>query len=113
MKIINLKIHSFVGLITNSSTEIYVTCTEKSVELIKEFINEILKSSNNDKNVDDLFDIKCWMYDYDDDGNEIRTYDVDFDHETNPVYLEIISKTNNKDLTNLIKNVFESKEFMS
>ena len=38
-----IKIHSFVDVITNSSTEIYIQATERTIEQIKVLINSILE----------------------------------------------------------------------
>ncbi len=57
MKSYILKVHSFVDLITNSSTEIYVNATEKTVEQLKALIDLLLYLGDSDKSVDDLFKI--------------------------------------------------------
>ena len=49
-----LKIHSFVDLITNSSTTIF-TNSHKSLNAVKELIDESLKLFGIDKKFDDLF----------------------------------------------------------
>jgi hypothetical protein len=41
-----MKIHSMVDVITNSSTEMFICDTDKSLELIKEFLEELLKVYN-------------------------------------------------------------------
>lgn len=56
MKNIYIPIHSFVDLITNSSSEVFVSDTEKTVEALKEAVNAILKLAKSDKTCDDLFD---------------------------------------------------------
>ena len=58
MKKIRLPIHSFVDVITNSSTVIYVQCHDKTIELAKELINEILEAGDVNKTADDLFEFK-------------------------------------------------------
>jgi hypothetical protein len=57
MKNIVIKIHSFVDVITNSSTSIYVESSESSVKMTKELIAKLFKASNINKSVDELFDI--------------------------------------------------------
>ena len=41
MMIFKINFHSFVDVITNSSTELFVIDTDKSLELIKEFLQDI------------------------------------------------------------------------
>ncbi len=57
-KHIEILYHSFVDVITNSSTVIYVQVHDKTVELIKEFINHILKLGDSKYSADDLFEFK-------------------------------------------------------
>jgi len=52
---ITIPIHSFVDLITNSSTEIYVNATEGTLTSIKALVNNILKLSGGLHMADDLF----------------------------------------------------------
>ena len=70
---IHIPIHSFVDLITNSSSEIFVTADGNTVKAVKKLIDDILKSSGSDKTVDDLFEISI--------GYEVtdnKTYDNKF-----------------------------------
>ena len=53
-----LDIHSFIDIITNSSTEIYVSVDNSAIQSIKELINGMLAYSNSNKTCDDIFDIK-------------------------------------------------------
>lgn len=57
MKKITIKIHSFIDIITNSSTEIYVCADEGTVNCIKKLVDSILKAGKSDKRFDDLFEI--------------------------------------------------------
>ena len=52
-----IPIHSFVDLITNSSSEIFVSADVNTVKAVKKLIDNILKASGSDKTSDDLFDI--------------------------------------------------------
>jgi hypothetical protein len=52
-----IKIHSFVDLITNSSTEIYIEATSHTTKAIKEIVDNILKIGGSSLTCDDLFDI--------------------------------------------------------
>jgi hypothetical protein len=51
-----IKVHSFIDVITNSSTESYVRSNAKSVEFMHDFINEIFKQSGSEKKSEDLFE---------------------------------------------------------
>ena len=48
MKKILINVHSFVDVITNSSTELFICDTEKSVEVVQSLINEIQKKYPNE-----------------------------------------------------------------
>lgn len=58
MKTLRVNIHSFVDVITNSSTVIYVQCTNETTKLAKDLINTILKAANVKQTASDLFDFK-------------------------------------------------------
>lgn len=75
MKALKLNFHSFVDLITNSSTVIY-TYSDSCIGPVKELINEFLKLSESDKTADDMFYFWVFLEDTDrylgvedDDGN--------------------------------------------
>ena len=59
MKIV-IQIHSFVDVITNSSTELFVLDTDKSVEAVKEILQAAIdlenKVSGTDLQFEDIFD---------------------------------------------------------
>jgi len=46
-KIIVIKIHSFVDVITNSSTELFVADTKKSLKQVKEILKELVNHYNS------------------------------------------------------------------
>ena len=58
MHSVNIRVHSVVAPITNSSTEIFVEATENTIENVKKLINALLSLGGSDKKCDDLFDIK-------------------------------------------------------
>lgn len=53
---LKIKLHSVTDLITNSSTVIF-TYSEESIKLLKDMINEILKTFDIQKTCDDMFDV--------------------------------------------------------
>lgn len=63
VKILEVPIHSFIDVITNSSTEMFVTASGRSVDMIKEMVQSIITLSGSDKKVDELFDIELTIGD--------------------------------------------------
>lgn len=68
--------HSFVDLITNSSTEIYIEATEKTIESLKGLINNLLKVGGSELTCDDLFTIQLNPEDLAQEENEYGYRDV-------------------------------------
>jgi hypothetical protein len=114
-----LSIHSFVDVITNSSTEMYIDYSG-SIEPCKKMINEMFKACGSDKTCDDVFDIKLRNTNYED---RLR-YDENFDPEApweedecSPA--EVFIKVKDPQYEQLAKLVIsflesgESKEFMN
>lgn len=66
-------LHSFVDLITNSSTEIYIEASEKTIETLKELINNLLTMGGSKLTCDDLFTIEIDKHEFKD------RYDEDYD----------------------------------
>lgn len=64
MRKLKISIHSFVDIITNSSTEIYTYVT--NVENAFKMINEILKIAGCEKKAEDLFNVLIVPNDWDD-----------------------------------------------
>lgn len=58
MKKLIIPIQSFIDVVTNSSTEIFVEATTYTKDHIIDMVNEILKAGGSDKTCDDLFDIQ-------------------------------------------------------
>ena len=50
--------HSFIDVITNSSTEIFVNTHSKTIEYAKNLVNSLLEAAKSDKTADDLFEFK-------------------------------------------------------
>jgi len=53
-----IRMHSFVDLITNSSTELYIEATKQTIKSLKALINNLLKLGGSTLTCDDLFTIK-------------------------------------------------------
>jgi hypothetical protein len=60
MKSILIYTHSLLDLVTNSSSETFVTADHGTVSAIKSMINELLKLGGNTKTCDDLFNITLY-----------------------------------------------------
>lgn len=109
MKPIIINYHSFVDLITNSSTEIYISCHTKSVEYLKELIDSLLKASGSDKKAEELFDFKITKEDY--DTGKVKTLKKDEDFECDPNrdfedhFLTIIPKDKTQETINLCDQI--------
>lgn len=50
--------HSFVDLITNSSTVIFTQATDKTIKSFHELVNEYLKLANSTKTSEDIFRVR-------------------------------------------------------
>jgi len=68
-----VSIHSFIDVITNSSTEIYVRPQKNAIGAMKDLVDKLLKASGSDKSADELFEFKLippesykevWMDDF-------------------------------------------------
>ena len=56
-QVLIIPLHSYVSVITNSSTVIYTGVTDNAVNAVKGIINEVLRAADSDKTVDDLYEI--------------------------------------------------------
>lgn len=52
---LEIKIHSFIDIITNSSTEIFVQASQKTIDNIKLLIDNILAIGGSQLKCDDIF----------------------------------------------------------
>ena len=80
MKTITIEVHSFIDIITNSSTELFIKATEKTINNIETLINSILMIAKSPLKCDDIFLLTLNVNDYDD-------YDDNEDINTNRVYI--------------------------
>ena len=58
MDTIIIKIQSFVDIITNSSTTVFVTATEYTIKYLKMLVNAFLESIGSELTADEIFDFK-------------------------------------------------------
>lgn len=57
MNTLIIPIHSFVDLITNSSSQVFITANEKTVAAVRDMIDNLMKVAGSTKTSVDLFDI--------------------------------------------------------
>lgn len=75
MKTLIIPVHSFVDVITNSSSEIYVSAGKSTVKAIKELVNNILLIAGSKQTADDLFNIDItFRVDYSENGKYKQEY---------------------------------------
>lgn len=69
MNTLIIPIHSFVDLITNSSSEIFVAADKKTVKAIKTLVENLISAAGGTAKADDLFTFdlgyKCYTPEYD------------------------------------------------
>lgn len=112
-----LNVHSFVDLITNSSSETYITATDKTVAAVKNIVKLFLENANISTPVDELFDIKlvCTEYNGDTDKEEDREGTSDYA----PSRIKVSVKEGVTDFGKLVKvlnalnGAFYAHEFMN
>ncbi len=111
-----ISVHSFVDVITNSSSEIFVTANEKTVALVKELINFHLKDAHYAETADELFDVKLVFKGYDDNtGAEIEQ------SEYSPSKIRITTKSSVENprlielakILNKLNSLFTTETFMT
>ena len=118
MKFIILNIHSFVDLITNSSSETYATANDKTVETVKNILKLFLENANVATSVDKLFDVKLVHTEYDYGDNKIEVEGDDPDQVT-PSRIKVSVKEGVTDFGELVKvlntlnDAFSAEEFQT
>lgn len=58
-----IPVHSFVDLVTNSSTEIFVSADENTLKALKALVNNILKAGGSEVTADMMFDFQIGVED--------------------------------------------------
>lgn len=72
MASIIIPVHSVIDVITNSSSEVFVTAHKKTIEIVKEIINVYLKDACYAETADELFDIELVYKAYNDDDQKVE-----------------------------------------
>ena len=57
MKSLIIPFHSFVDLITNSSSQVFITADEKTISAVRDMIDNLMKVAGSTQRSVDLFDI--------------------------------------------------------
>jgi hypothetical protein len=57
MKTLLIPLHSFVDVITNSSSEVYVTSDRATITAVKQMVDAVLKAGGSKKTCDELVNI--------------------------------------------------------
>ncbi len=112
MKQIKIPVHSFIDVITNSSTEIYMKTHDGSVKYLKEFINTLMIAAESDKKADDLFDFDVQLDDPDGEYED-READEDWEIGCDSTIILTPKDKNNKKLINvckIVRNIFEPQD---
>ena len=119
MKSITIPVHSFVDVITNSSSEVFVTANKKTIEVVTEIINAYLKDACYAETADQLFDIELVHKGFDSGSdNEIDVVGAS-DYAPSKIRITPISSVDNPKLIALAKimeklnSAFVCQEFMN
>ena len=96
---ITLKIHSFIDIITNSSTEIYIQASNNTIKSIKTLVDSILSIGDSKLKCDEIFTFKLKSTKEEDDDDDYYEYDVNV--IANPLLETEDAKTAAKILSNL------------
>lgn len=63
--IMKIYIHSYINLITNSSTEIFISANEKTLAAIRSIVDNVLAAGGSSSKADDLFSFELVVEDPD------------------------------------------------
>ena len=92
MNAITIRIHSFVDIITNSSSEIFVEANEKTIENVKNLVNSLLALAGSQSTCDDLFEMELV------NRNNVEEDDEDYFEPDYPeVDLKVTPKVSDKE----------------
>lgn len=117
MHSITLPIHSFVDLITNSSSETYVTATKKSVSSVKDILKFFLEKNGITTPVDELFDVKLVYTGYNNETGKEEDQEGESEYQPSRVTITVKDKSpENKKLAKLLDSFassFTAVEYMN
>jgi hypothetical protein len=115
MHSITIPVHSFVDVITNSSSEVFVTCNGKTIEVVKSIIKLFLENANIASPVDDLFVVELVFDNRDEDDEDYVCTDPDGGgYEDGPTSLRVrLKDPNNPNFGELVKLLNELNQCFS
>jgi hypothetical protein len=106
MKTLIIPVHSFVDLITNSSSETFICADKDTVEVFKAAITALLKVAGSDKDCDDLFTVEVTVdKGYEESDDEYRRQSVTVTAKEDSVYATEAAK-----YLSAIQRSFEARE---
>lgn len=120
MKLV-IPVHSFVDLITNSSSELFVCNTDKSVEMVKEMLVELAKAYNAKEalrpeshryllDINRLFD-DIFQEPYISDGDETNAYDDSVGNKGDLILRSVSDNTIPYELFDDIESIFGANRY--
>ncbi len=117
MHSVTIPVHSFIDVITNSSSETFVTAGDKTVETFKSLLKLFLESAGQPHEVDEVFDVQLVYKDWDDAGHEIEKVGTS---DYRPSYVRVTVKDSHKEnygalvkVMNQLNTSFWSQEYYS
>ena len=105
-----IPVHSFVDLITNSSTEIYIQATDKTIETIKKIIDNLLENTNSKLKTDDLFEFSLVNTSLEDRKKYYKNEELS-ENECDTIELKVKNKSDDvliKETSELLQNLFDT-----
>ena len=84
MKEAKLRIHSFIDIITNSSTEIFIRATNNTIKNIQSLVNNLLSIANSNLKCEDIF-IMSLSCDEDYDAEDYDADNTEINLKVNPI----------------------------
>lgn len=76
MNMLVINVHSFVDLITNSSTEIYTSAHGRTIDMAKDLVDKVLQAGGSAVTADDLFNFSLTITGWDEEEGREVTVDV-------------------------------------
>jgi len=98
---IKLNVHSFVDVITNSSTEIYIQVGQHTVDFIKRIVDGILKVAKSELTAEDMF-----IFDISDEDDNWNGMSDSYLTVTPKEGMSDNVKTIAEDITNNLRGIF-------
>lgn len=112
-----IPVHSVIDVITNSSSEVFVTANEKTVSIVKDILKLFLENANVSLPVESVFDVELVYRGYDDNDQEVDKVGTS---DYSPSKIRVTIKENHEGnygelvkLMNRLNDAFVGVEFMT